>query len=134
MKNFRAVLLSIALGALPPVLLLLGNSPGNSVTQTNKNPEGPTGTLERLIVESGSVTMQIELGELSGHAQSTSRTLSELRLVVAAKSFFSFLVFNDRPRGAEHGSIALVPDGSVLPEGIPAALGTSLNQLVVEKL
>jgi len=103
MKNFMALFLSITLGTLLPLLLLHGNSPGNSATQTrNKNLQGQTGTLERLIVESGSVTMEVDLDRLGGRAQSSgeleetsSRIFSELRFVVAENSLFSLLVFND---------------------------------------
>src|SRR5439155_13142656 len=63
-----------------------------------------------------------------------SRTLSELSFVVAANSFFSFLVFNDLPRGPEQGSMTLVPQGPAPSGSIPAVFGSSLNQLVVEKL
>src|SRR6266852_9570022 len=49
----------------------------------------------------------------------------------AANSFFPILVFNDVLRGAEPGSIALIPQNSAT---LPAALSASLNQLVVEKL
>src|SRR5262249_26628104 len=142
MKNFRAIFLAITLGTLLPLLLLLANSPGNSATRAeNKNVQGSTGSLERLIVESGSVTMQVDLDELNGHAKSTEKLkqtsspmLLELRFVVAANSFFSFLVFDGLPRGPEQGSLALVPLGGTLPEGIPAALSASINQSVVAKL
>src|SRR6516164_4289228 len=113
MKNFMAVLLSITLGTLLALLLLLGNSPGNSAAQTrNKNLQAQTGTLEKLIVENGSVTMELDLDRIGGRAQSSgeleetsSRNFSELRFVVAENSFFSFLVFNDLLRGPEQGSM-----------------------------
>src|SRR5207237_6837998 len=54
-----------------------------------------------------------------------------LSFTVAANSFFPVLVFNDVLRGAEPGSIALIPQNSTT---LPAALSASLNQLVVEKL
>lgn len=106
-----------------------------------KNLQDQTGTLEKLIVENGSVTMEVDLDRLGGHAQpsgkldqTSSQIFSELRFVVAANSFFSFLVFNDLPRGPEQGSMVLLPQSSAPPHGIPASLGASLNQLVVEKL
>src|SRR5262249_26645678 len=109
-----------------------GSIPNAAQTRT-KNLQDQTGTVEKLIVESGSVTMDVDLDRLGRHPQ-TSRELKQQTFVCAANSFFSFLVFNDLPRGPEQGSMALVPDSSAAPEGIPAVLGASLNQLVVEKL
>src|SRR4029453_3605987 len=57
--------------------------------------------------------------------------LETWRFAVAADSFFTALVFNDVLRGPEQGSIALIPQNSAT---LPAALSTSLNQLVAEKL
>jgi hypothetical protein len=54
-----------------------------------------------------------------------------LQFSVAANSFFPILVFNDLLRGAEPGSMALVPQN--VP-ALPAQFGASLKQLVVEKL
>src|SRR5215472_1730108 len=107
MKNVMAIFLSITLGTLLPLLLLLGNSPGNSATQTrNKNLQAQTGTLEKLIVENGSVTMEVDLDRLGGRAQSSgelektsSRPFSGLRFVIGENSLFCVLVFNDLRRG-----------------------------------
>ena len=60
-----------------------------------------------------------------------------LQFVIGANSFFPILVFNDLLRGAEPGSMALVPSrsgGLQSAISLPAALGASLKQLVVEKL
>jgi hypothetical protein len=97
--------------------------------------EGGTGTLQKMIVQSGSVTMQLDLNRLNGMS-SVAGKLTTLRFVAAANSFFSVLVFNDQLRGPEPSSIALVPAAGVNVPGysLPVTLGASLKQLVIEKL
>src|SRR5207248_5093021 len=56
--------------------------------------------------------------------------LERVQFAVAANSFFRILVFNDLLRGAEQGSMALVPQNRV---ALPAALTASFNRLVIEK-
>jgi hypothetical protein len=125
-----------------PLLLLFGNSSENSVAGSKqKSPDsqtGATGTLQKMIVESGSVTRDLDLNRLNGTAPATgkletgsSRILSELRFAFAANSFFPILVFNNVLRGPQPGSIALIPQNSAT---LPAAFSESLKQLVVEKL
>jgi hypothetical protein len=137
-------------------LLFLGNSSGNyaaeSATATapkaqfeQTTPEsqsarpgldqGGTGTLQKMIVQSGSVTMQLDLNRLNGISAAAER-ITTLHFVAAANSFFSVLVFNDQLRSPEPGSIALVAAAGVNAAGysVPVALGASLKQLVIEKL
>ena len=138
------------------LLLFLGNSSGNyaaaSATATaaraqfkQTTPESQparrtldqsgAGTLQKMIVQSGSVTMQLDLNRLNGISSVAERPTT-LGFVAAANSFFSVLVFNDQLRGPEPGSIALVPAAGVdaLGYSFPVALGSSLKQLVIEKL
>ncbi len=124
-------------GFLLPLLLLLGppeSGSGNSVAHKQKSsgnpPEAGTGTLQKMIVENGSVTMDLDLNRLNGTGAMTGK-LETVRFAVAANSFFSILVFNDLLRGPEQGSMALIPQGGPT---LPVVLGTSLKQLVVEKL
>src|SRR6266566_2019965 len=117
-----------------PLLLLFGNSSENSGAQTKeKSPESQTGTLQKMIVASGSVAMSIDLNRLNGAGSSSGMSqLDTLRFAVAPNSFFTILVFNDVLRGPEFGSaMGLIPQS---PATLPAALSASLNQLVVEKL
>ena len=121
-------------------LLLLGNGSGNYAAQSKqKTSDAPTGTFQRMIVESGSVTMDLDVNRLNGIGPAPARP-ADLQFAVAANSFFTILVFNDRLRGPEPGSMALVlqdsPAAGVNAPGysLPAALGVSLKQLVVEKL
>src|ERR1051326_6200337 len=90
-----------------PLLLLLGNSSGTSVTQS-KTAQGQTGTLQKMIVETGTVTMDLNINRLNGIGFA-SHSGVHLHWVVAANPFFSFLLFTHLLRGAEAGSIALLP-------------------------
>ena len=133
------------------LLLFLGNSSGNyaaaSATATAAKAqfeqttpesqsarrsldEGGAGTLQRMIVENGSVTMDLNLNRLNGITSGASAV--RLQFSAAANSFFSILVFNDLLRGPEQGSIALVLQGSVPP--LPISLAASIKQLTLEKL
>src|SRR5205807_3798784 len=94
--------------------------------------QGPTGTLQKMIVENGSVTIDLDLNGLNGSSSLVARPVT-LHFAAAANSFFPILVFNDLLRGPEPGSIALVPQTRSNPL-LPAALAASLKQLVLEKL
>src|SRR6266496_134561 len=117
-------------------LFLLGPSgpaSADPVGQKQKSPDNQndaTGTLQKMIVESGSATMEIDLNRLTGISSAT-QSLEQVRFAVAADSFFPILVFNNVLRGPELGSISLVPQNSV---SLPAALTASLNQLAIEKM
>src|SRR5205807_4219277 len=93
-----------------------------------------TGTLQKMIVESGSVTMDLDLNGFNGNSSLVARPAT-LQFVVGANSFFPILVFNILLRGPEQGSMTLVPAGvNASGYSLPAALGASLQQLVIEKL
>jgi len=99
------------------------------------NQRQPTGILQKMIVESGIVTVQLDLNRLNG-IPSTSSKLETCRFDVGADSFFSILVSDDLLRGPEHGSMALVPAGinSLGYSSLPATLASSFKQLEIEKL
>ena len=61
-----------------------------------------------MIVENGSVTMDLDLNRLNG-ISSVAAKPTTLHFAAAANSFFTILVFNDLLRGPEPGSMALVP-------------------------
>ena len=113
-----------------PLLLLFSNSSGNSAAQVQKrSPEQPTGTLEKMIVASGSVAMDLDLNRLNGVGSATK--LDTLRFEVRPNSFFTILVFNNVLRGPTLGSMGLIPENSAT---LPASLQASSNQLVIEKI
>src|SRR5437667_1164766 len=122
------------------LLVLIGSYAVQSAKARNragelnrKASDAPTGTLQKTIVENGSVTMDLDVSRLNpeslrGAAAGNSQTL---HFSVSANSFFPVLVFNDQLRGPVPGSMALIPQN--VP-ALPSALGASLKQLAVEKL
>src|SRR5258707_3755392 len=101
-----------------------------------------SGTFQKMIVENGSVTMDLDLNGLSGDGSLVARPMA-LQFVVGANSFLPILVFNDLLRAAEPCSMALIPAGvgavaAIADAGkggyLPATLTASLKQLLVEKL
>src|SRR5436189_466384 len=112
-------------------LSLLGNGWENYAAQpSRKTSDAPTGTLQKMIVESGSVTMDLDLNGLNGNISLVARPVT-LQFAVAANSFFPIVVFKDLLRGPEPGSMALIPQNA---PSVPAQLGASLKQFVIEKL
>ena len=97
---------------------------------SQKTSVAPTGTLQKMIVENGSVRMDLDLNRLNGIG-SAAQNIQHLNFAVGANSFFPVLVFNDQLRGPLPGSMALVPQK--VP-ALPGPLGASLNRLTVEKL
>ena len=119
------------------LLVLLGNYAVQSAAGRNRSGElkqnttdAPTGTLQKMIVENGSVAMDLDLNRLNG-IRSPTQNLQQAHFAVGANSFFPILVFNDQLRGPVPGSMALIPQN--VPT-LPASLGASLKQLAVEKL
>jgi len=122
-------------GFVFPLFLLFASAEASTnafaTAKTSPDPQGQSGTLQRMIVENGSVTIDIDLNRLSGTARSSGK-LQSVRFAVAANSFFSVLVFNRLLRGHEHGSMALIHQNAA--PALPVALGDSIKQLIVEKL
>src|SRR6476659_9725978 len=132
------------------LVLFLGNSSGNyaaaSATATaakaqskQKSLDTPSGTLQKMIVENGSVTMDLDLTRLNGINSTSARPVA-LHFTVAANSFFSIVVFKDQLRGPEPGSMALIPQNPAWAglsaagySALPMSLTGSLKQLVIEK-
>jgi hypothetical protein len=132
-------------GLMLPLFLLFASPEAGSpkvfgTTKKSPDSQAQTGTLQKMIVESGTVSMDLDLDQLSADGSLVIR-VGQLRFAVAANSFFSILVFNDLLRGPDQGSMALVPQHSSSAgvnapgySNLPVALGASINHLVVEKL
>jgi hypothetical protein len=109
------------------------NSPNTQFQPAHRSvEEGGRGTLQKMIVQNGSVTMDLDLNRLNG-ISAARRDAMTLRFALAPNSFFSILVFNDLLRGPDQGSMALVAQSPNL-SAFPAGLSASINRLVVEKL
>ena len=105
----------------------------NPDTKNNHNGNAESGTLQKMIVENASVTMQVDLNGLNGSNSLVGRPVT-LQFSVAANSFFPIVVFNDLLRAVKPGSMALIPSRSGGIPALPVRLGASVKQLVVEKL
>ena len=76
--------------------------------------------------------MDLDLNRLNGISSCRDgQNLQQVHFAVGANSFFPILIFNNMLRAIEPGSMALIPR---MTRPLPAPLGASLNQLVVEKL
>ena len=122
-------------------VLFFANASENNASQPKQNAsEALTGTLQKMIVENASVTMQLDLNGLNGSSSLVARPVT-LHFAAAPNSFFSILVFNDFLRGLQPGSMALALQNSSSAgvnapgySNLPAALRSSLKRLTVEKL
>ena len=122
-------------------VLFFANASENNASQLQQNGSGAlTGTLQKMIVENASVTIQLDLNGLNGSSSLLARPVT-LHFAAAPNSFFPVLVFNDLLRGIQPGSMALALQNSssagVNVPGygnLPAALRSSLKRLTVEKL
>jgi hypothetical protein len=100
-----------------------------------------------MIVETGSVSMDLDVNRLNGITTSTEDT-AQIHFATAANSFFPVVVFDDQLRAIAPGSMALIRANSVeaavpaagisgsqatrMPlQNLPAALNASLNRLVI---
>ena len=97
-----------------------------------RNRDIQNGMLEKMIVENGSVTMELDLHKLDGIGSLPEKPVT-LQFTAAAHSFFPILVFNGVLRAAEPGSMAMVPRTENIL-GLPGLLRESFQQLVLEKL
>jgi hypothetical protein len=131
------MLKAIVTGFIFPLFLLFAwceADGGLAAAEKQKSPNNQdvNGTLQKMIVENGSVTMNLDLNGLNGSKALVTRPVT-LNFAAGANSFFPILVFNDLLRGPEPGSIVLVPQVQPNPL-LPAALAASLKRLVIEKL
>src|SRR5204863_9158270 len=106
--TFAGLMLPLFLLFMPPEA-----TPNNSAAQMQTNPGSPgqNGTLQKMIVENGSVTMDLDLNRLNGISSVAANPVT-LHFAVAANSFFTILVFNDLLRGPEQGALSLVQQNS----------------------
>jgi hypothetical protein len=152
-KTFIALALPLSLLLVITVATPLRGVSAQPASQTAQSPQragsavataSQTGTFQKMIVENGSVTMDLDLNAFDGSGSLVARPIT-LQFAIGANSFFPILVFNDLLRGAEPGMMALIPVEAAPKEfgaagasvsqatRLPPQLGASLKQLVVEK-
>lgn len=111
--------------------VFFSNGTFNLFTGLNQNgPVNNNGTLEKMIVANGNVTIDLDLNRLSGNrSQAKEPQTSELRFDVERDSFFTVLVLNNELRGPLPSSMAIIPQSSA---NLPTKLQQSYQQLVIE--
>ncbi|MCU0238988.1 MAG: hypothetical protein MUC29_06065, partial [Pyrinomonadaceae bacterium] len=126
-------MLKIILIALLPLLFPYSSSLDNQIIESNpQNQEAVSGTLEKLIVENGSATIDLNLETLNGvGSKQNKEDLKAIRFSAKENSFFTIIVFNGELRGALPSSMEIIPND--LGE-VPANLGSSVQKFVVESL
>ena len=123
----------ILIGIVVPLTLLFGSprvSSSDGETRNKSYGYAQSGRFQKMIVENGTVIIQLDLNGLNGSNSLVTRPVT-LHFSVAAHSFFPILLFNDQLRGAEPGSMGLIPQNIA---ALPPQFGASLKQLVLEKL
>jgi hypothetical protein len=94
-------------------------------------PERDTGTLEKMIVANGHLTLDLDLDRVEAKdSRSDHPDPTRLQFDVDGNAFFSVLVFNHELRGPQPGTLGLVP---VSFPSLPAKLNESYRQLVLEQ-
>ncbi|MBK8465439.1 MAG: hypothetical protein IPL32_06370 [Chloracidobacterium sp.] len=88
-----------------------------------------SGTLEKMIVGNGNVTMELDLNRLNGTGDSAR--MATLSFEAVQDTFFAILVLNGELRGPIPSSMEINPRGNA---NIPASLRASYRQLVIEYL
>jgi len=129
MSKLKVTFISLML----PLVLLFGSPHVDSPNSGTKNNSKQSGTVQKMIVENASVTMQVDLNGLNGSNSLVARPVT-LQFFAGANSFFPIVVFNDLLRAVEPGSMALIPSRSGGIPALPVQLAASAKQLVVEKL
>ncbi len=120
-------MLKTLLVALLPLVIIFSSGLDRSLTKpSQKGREVNSGTLEKLMVATGDVAIDLNLSRLNGTKGSKTGTL---RFTTEANSFFTVIVFNDELRGPLPSSMRLIPQNSA---SLPAKLNASLNDLEFE--
>ena len=90
------------------LVLLFASTYADSGNPGTTNNSKQSGTIQKMIVENASVTMQLDLNGLNGSNSLVARPVT-LQFSAAANSFFPIVVFNDLLRTVQPGSMALIP-------------------------
>lgn len=89
--------------------------------------DGDTGTLEKMIVATGNIDLNLDMNRLNGVNSKTRESM--LRFTALPDNFFSVLVFNNEFRGPLPSTLGLVPQNTVT---LPGKLNASYQRLVIE--
>ena len=102
-------------GLALPLFLLFASPPASApkafgAMKETTEDQAQGGTLQKMIIENGSVTMDLDVTQFNGIG-SMLGTPTTLQFAIAANSFFPILIFNELLRGPEPGSMGLIPAG-----------------------
>lgn len=92
-----------------------------------RKSRGETGTLEKMIVSSGNVSMDLDVAKLNGAGRTRQSTV---QFTSSPDSYFTVLVFNEEFRGPMPSTLDLVPSSTV---ALPEKLNASIKNLVIER-
>ena len=110
-----------------PMFVLFGLSADQLfISIFQKAPTSNAGTLEKLIVSDGSVSMDLNLDRLSGLAGAKTTTLN---FAAERNSFFTVIVYNGELRGPTPGSMRLISRSG---SDFSGRLGSAYRDLVIE--
>jgi len=124
-------MLKTILIALLPLLLYFSYGSDLALTGSkSESREGNTGTLEKMIVASGSVVMDVNLSRFSRKGSGSSKP-SVLQFNAERDSFFTIIVFNNELRSPLPSSMTIIPQDAA---SIPAKMKISSQGLYIEYL
>lgn len=124
LKTISAITLAILL----PFAGMFGFITEPAKSAPNKDNSG---TMEKMIVSSGTVSMKLDLSTLNGtRSLAKGASMSELRFEAEPDSFFAIVVFEDQLRGPIPGELPVIPAGKA---ELPAVLNDSYERLVIER-
>lgn len=122
------MLRSIVLALLPVVVLFGSGADHLFMKQAVPGSAAFSGTIEKLIVEKGSLDVELFLNRLNGFSGEDGGKIA-LHFDAQKDSFFTAMVYNDELRGVLPSGMPLVLRGSAT---LPGKLGTSVQQLMLE--
>ena len=123
-------MLKIVLSVILPFTFFFSGNSTDLITAADKQAaDKSTGTLQKMIVANGSVSMKVDLNKLNRGAKAKGSSQSELRFAASEGSFFKILVFNNELRGPMPSSMDIIPHNSA---DLPTKLSASYQNLVVE--
>ena len=120
-NSFRIVLSMLGVCAL--LAIVFSVSEQDSVA----GPKGETGKLDKMIVGSGTVSMNLDVNRLNGVKGRPE--YSTLNYAAKQDTFFTVIAFNGELRGPLPSAMEMIPQGSAL---LPSRLSTAYRNFVLE--
>src|SRR6476660_6103817 len=103
-------MLKLVLIAILPFLLFFGDSTDN--TASSAKQDAGTGTLKKMVPQSGTVTLDLDLNSVRPETP-RSRDGRSVAFALPSDSFLAVLIFNNEVRTPLPGSISLIGASSL---------------------